>query len=770
MGDRKSIENKFMLTIKGDQVMPAKVVFLVHRLNIGGVEQRLLDFLKYEMNNKKFSFTVLCLKEKGSIGEEISKLGVRLVVLGKSTFFYKLLQLFIFLKNEKPDIVHFQMWPSRLYTPFVKLFSRSYLIYTIEDQQEYMSKYGELLEKLFSRLTDKIVAVSNSAGMAYCAKIKCNSEKIAMIYNGVDLCKFEQPGNDGLREKLGLSSTSVIVTTVARIVEKKGHIYLVKAAKILKEKYKNLKFLIVGDGNCRSGLLQEIKKLDLEDVFLFLGHRRDINNILNFTDIFVLPSIGDEGQGISVVEAMAAGKAVVTTNIKGINEVANNSNSILVPPKDHIALAKAIEELIGDKKKRNKLGEEARKQVSAKFSLKTMCKSYEKLYLDSYKRKHVCNILFFEPSSGFGGSGNSLFNVLNHIDRDTFNPVIVTYSKGPQFDKIMKLGIEVIRLNSKQAEPETNKGIGSYFKFAFALLFNILPLSLKVISIIRKHKISLIHINTNIISGLPAIIAAKISRIPCICHIRQTRKLIKREKIFANWIDKFIALNKYAKYILKKDIPEGKLNIIYDGVDLDITSKIDKFSFRKEFGLNGEPTVGFIGRLTEGKGLEDFIKAASIVVNKKPNVRFLVVGSSSSKNKLIENRIRKLAELLNLNGSLIFTGWKDDAAEIAVSFDISVQPYTSPEGLPNVIIEAMASAKPVVTTNIPGPTEIVIGGETGLLVPPNNPATLAEAILKLLDNPELARQMGAAGKKRAEDLFDVRKIAKEIERIYERLL
>ena len=125
--------------------------------------------------------------------------------------------------------------------------------------------------------------------------------------------------------------------------------------------------------------MKEVSKLKLQDIFIFTGFRRDIANFLHLTDIFVLPSFY-EGLGISVLEAMAAGKAVITTNIDGINEAANTSNSIVVHPRDHYTLAAAIEELIISEERRKELGEVARKWVESKFSIKQMCLEYENLY------------------------------------------------------------------------------------------------------------------------------------------------------------------------------------------------------------------------------------------------------------------------------------------------------------------------------------------------------------------------------------------------------
>jgi len=359
---------------------PYKVIFLIHRLRIGGAEQRLYDYLRSEIKNKNFSFKIICLYEKGEIGQEIENLGIPIDVLKGNNFIQRLLNLIFYLRKEDPDIIHIHLWPARLFTPIIKLFSNASVIYTVEDQLEWMAHFEKLLEKLFYFLTNKIIFVSNSSNKSYCSKFKVNKKKNAIIYNGIDSSKFSLAYNSNFRKEQGLSDTHLIITSIARIIERKGHIYLVRAAKILQEKYSHLKFIIVGEGNYRESISREIKKLQLDDLFVLTGQRRDINNILSSTDIFVLPSLCDEGLPLCLLEAMAAGKPVITTNIEGINEVADINNAIIIPPTNSIALANGLEKLIIDREERLRLGEEAKKTALSRFSLEKMCNLYEKLY------------------------------------------------------------------------------------------------------------------------------------------------------------------------------------------------------------------------------------------------------------------------------------------------------------------------------------------------------------------------------------------------------
>lgn len=364
------------------------VLFIVHRINIGGAEQRLLDFLNFEANNKKFLFYIICLREKGTIGDEISQLGLPIaVVKGKRTM-HKLLNLALLLKRKRPDIIHIHLKPARLYTLFIKFFSMASLVYTIECQQRRKSNMERRLERLFYTLTDKIVAVSKSVKKFYCDDIKVNGKKIITIYNGVNICHFLSSKGNSFRKELGFSNQDIIISTVARLSKTKGHIYLARAANYLKDKYPSVKFIIVGDGKDKDIVINEINRLKLKKLFIFTGYRRDICNILDATDIFVLPSL-NEAQGIAILEAMAAGKAIITTNIKGIDEVANENNCLLVPPGNSFLLAKRIEELILDKDRRLRIAEEARKYVTQKFSINSMSKNYEQLYCELYNRKKI---------------------------------------------------------------------------------------------------------------------------------------------------------------------------------------------------------------------------------------------------------------------------------------------------------------------------------------------------------------------------------------------
>jgi glycosyltransferase involved in cell wall biosynthesis len=181
------------------------------------------------------------------------------------------------------------------------------------------------------------------------------------------------------------------------------------------------------------------------------------------------------------------------------------------------------------------------------------------------------------------------------------------------------------------------------------------------------------------------------------------------------------------------------------------------------------PVIGTIGRLHPEKGLEYLIKAMHKVVKEIPKVKLLVAGDTTLGDKEYYRAIKDLAKGLDLQNAIVFLGYQKDVSKIMTTFDIFALPsLREPFGL--VTLEAMAMAKPVIATNTGGTPEIVIDGQTGILVPPRNVSALADAIIRLLRDKQLAMRMGLAGRARVHDCFSVEKMMNKIEDVYEGVL
>ncbi len=193
---------------------------------------------------------------------------------------------------------------------------------------------------------------------------------------------------------------------------------------------------------------------------------------------------------------------------------------------------------------------------------------------------------------------------------------------------------------------------------------------------------------------------------------------------------------------------------------------------RAELGLPaGAPLVGVICRLHPVKRLGDFVDAAALLAGRRPDARFLIIGPAEG-SPVFERVARELIDRiagLGLAERVILTGGRDDVPRILGELAVSVLPSES-EGLSNALIESTIAGVPVVATAVGGNPEVVEDGVTGLLVPPAEPARLAEAIGRLLDSPALAARLGAAGRLRGAARFGVGRMVAETGALYRRLL
>jgi glycosyltransferase involved in cell wall biosynthesis len=190
-----------------------------------------------------------------------------------------------------------------------------------------------------------------------------------------------------IRKEFSLEEDDIVIGFIGRIVTAKGLEYLLDALPYLKGEFKSIKLLIVGEGSLVEELKERAKKNNIFDNILFTGKRRDIPEILASINIFVMPSIA-EGFPNALLEAMAMGKPIVTTEVGGIPEIVKNKfNGLLVPPRDTVSLSKAIKELISNDQLAAKLGQAASNLVHDNLSIKAIAQKWQSLYLSILKEK-----------------------------------------------------------------------------------------------------------------------------------------------------------------------------------------------------------------------------------------------------------------------------------------------------------------------------------------------------------------------------------------------
>jgi len=216
--------------------------------------------------------------------------------------------------------------------------------------------------------------------------------------------------------------------------------------------------------------------------------------------------------------------------------------------------------------------------------------------------------------------------------------------------------------------------------------------------------------------------------------------------------------------------PPGKLVHIGNGVDPGRFGshlyRRERERLREEFCIEEEPVVGFVGRLVREKGVFDLVRAASEVKKRFEDVRFILIGEELESGRCgCRARLKEIIRRNDLEGNVTLAGRRDDIPSLLTLMDMFVLPSYR-EGMPRSVLEAMASSLPVVASNIRGCREEVVDGETGFLVSPGSPGTLASAICELLANPEMARSMGSRGREMVVRRYDEgRIVGKQVEYI-----
>jgi glycosyltransferase involved in cell wall biosynthesis len=189
--------------------------------------------------------------------------------------------------------------------------------------------------------------------------------------------------------------------------------------------------------------------------------------------------------------------------------------------------------------------------------------------------------------------------------------------------------------------------------------------------------------------------------------------------------------------------PQDKIRIIYNGVDPALFDVNTDRGVLAEFGFaDGEPVVGILAALRPEKDHATLLRAARIVIDEVPRVRFLVIGDGATRPQL-----EALCSELKITPNVHFTGARGDVARLLRAIDVFALSSTT-ECFPIALLEAMASARPAVCTAVGGIPEMINHGESGYLVPPNDPQQLAARLVSLLSDPDTARRMGRSGRDR----------------------
>lgn len=359
-------------------------MFIAPCFGFGGLERVILSLVA-NIDRTRFtpSFCALYAPDP-AMYRKLSRLGLSCTIIdkGEGINYYLPFRLAGLLRREQIELVNSHDIGATLFAaPAARLAGITKVVHTDHSQILAKKRFPGVYRLILRHLVTHIIPVSQDLSRYLVRTMQIDQAKITTIPNGIDVLPFATVHDVScLRKELGIPEKNRIVGTIGRLVEQKGTEYLIRGFAQLAHKYPDTTLVIVGKGELRFNLEHLVDDLTLGNKIIFTGIREDIPELMNLFDIFVLPSLW-EGQPITIIEAMAAGKPVVATDVGGNRELLMHGEfGLLVPPKGPEALARAMERLFADPHLAEKLGERARAHATVELSSSSMTKRYENVF------------------------------------------------------------------------------------------------------------------------------------------------------------------------------------------------------------------------------------------------------------------------------------------------------------------------------------------------------------------------------------------------------
>ncbi|OGW13350.1 MAG: hypothetical protein A3G93_07875 [Nitrospinae bacterium RIFCSPLOWO2_12_FULL_45_22] len=367
-------------------------------------------------------------------------------------------------------------------------------------------------------------------------------------------------------------------------------------------------------------------------------------------------------------------------------------------------------------------------------------------------------IIFFESYyRSFYGAQQNLLRLIRFLDRSRFEPLIIMPGDGPLRIAAEKYGIPVKIIPYPQALDVFGGKLTSSMFYQLSACFHLVRYSLQLYKSLKNEQVDIICCNQRR-SLLTIGFMAKLCRIPLIWYLRTDIPKRFLDDIGLFLADKIVCVSEGVEKIFtdrQKRHYSRKFVVIHNGVELDrFSGEIE--SFRKSTSIPEKDfVIGMVSAIRPLKGHRFFIEAARRMLREYSHVHFVIVGGpNNNEESSYLNQLKDQVQQLGIGNRVHFLGFRTDIPSIMKGLDLLVLPSFA-EGLPNVILEAMASGKAVIASRVGGVEQVVVDHETGLLVLPRDTEALYKAMLELIKRPAKVKVMGIKGKERVEKYFSM---------------
>lgn len=660
-----------------------------------------------------------------------------------------------------------------------------------DDLQDLSQPTVGAVHRFMLNRVDACIAISHDLVNEF-SRSGVSRHRIHHIPNGVDAHRFHPlPAAQvpAQRAALGLSADQPIALYVGVLDQRKNILWLAEQWVAHDAFGTGALLLAVGpqgrddvDGTLRARLL-ELAQRHPTRVMVHNFHA-DVTHYYQCADLLILPS-SKEGLPNVVLEAMACGLPCVAARASGSRElIVDGQTGFIYEPDDVKGLGDAVRRCIGQGSAM--LRDNAARIAQQRFSIGTVADAYQALYarlLGAGTR-----VLYVENGIGYGGAIICLRHLVRNIDRDRFEPMVITGLGDPKYQEIALEAawkhipdkrVDVISLKRHLAAvrwPDAMPGLRWLLNQVLSRLddvANFLPSLLQTLWTVGRFRPALIHVNNEPLCNRAAVLAGKLLRVPVVAHVRGDQKGSPMMHSLFKLPNYFIAVSQWvSESIGRVGIPASKRTYIYDGIELDkLDLHADGAAFRRHHGIAEKAfVVGLVGLLIPWKGQRLFLEAALQLLPQMPDAVFAIVGGTPDECAYFEAELRLRSAQPDLQGRVVFTGHVSGMASVYNGLDIVLSASTSPEPLGTVVIEAMTMARPLIAPNHGGAVEMVEHDKTGLLFKAGDAPDLAESILRVYRDPGLGRRLGQAARAHALAVFAVTEHVRQVQGVYEQVL
>lgn len=746
---------------------PLRVMYVVPDLGLGGAERHVTTLMP-NLDRARFEPAVVCI---GVEGELFADLGdVRAVALQRSKrqAFGALRDLIREMRAFRPDVVLLRGYNAELLGRVAaRVAGVPHCVVWVHNHfdTEPRGAVRRIADRVLDRGTTAYFGVAEAQLEYLTDDLGHPADKIRVIHNGVEPTAYRCDDDRRAVADLGIGDGDPVVGIVAALRPEKDHANFLRAARSVVDHLPEAKFLIVGDGPMRPEIESLRDELGLGDNVVMAGARHDVPDLLLAMNVVVLSSFSIECFPMALLEAMAAGRPAVCTDVGGVREMIDEGvTGYLVAPHDPGALARRLLDVLTDDALARRMGRAARARVEALFSLRASVAKTEAVLdeLTAVRPQRPVRLAVVMDLTHVGGAEVLLLELFRRFDPQAVVPRLICLREaGPLADDFRAAGFDV----------EVLHRTGRFDVRTLPRLVRSLRANATDVVLVNHHHRAALALGR---------LAARLTRTANIVAAHDMDLASVGGRVLPRWTvdtlafaDALILLSESQRDYLRRSEGVGRSRlattrevVIANGIAMpEVPTAADRARARLLIGaVDDDFVVGIVARLSAQKAHEVLFAAVAKAACEVPRIRLVVIGGGDR-----ETELRAVADEFGIHERTRFLGVRRDVADLLPGLDVACLSSVH-EGVPITLIEAMAAALPVVATDCGAVRDLVVDGETGFVVPVGDADQLAERLVRLACDASTRKQLGAHGRQRAERNHDIGCTAAGYEDLLQRLM